>query len=88
MTEETPTVKIENSIELTYIMEGGQKYGFIKPLSLQINFEVNMWSCYNDELGLCGFGRTREEAIEDARTCLANRCFDKNRQTVIKRLFG
>ena len=53
-------------------MLDGEKHEFSHPVLLEMNHELNCWTCYNRILNLCGFGETQEEAIEDARQCLTD----------------
>lgn len=59
--------------ELTYFVLDGERYELATSIELEVTHEGNCWTCYSKKLSLCGFGPLLDDAIEDARQCLANR---------------
>jgi hypothetical protein len=54
----------------------GERHELTTPLTLEVTHEGNCWTCYHKSLSLCGFGPRLDDAVEDARQCLANRWLD------------
>jgi hypothetical protein len=59
--------------ELSYFTLAGERYELATSIELEVTGDANCWTCYSGKLNLCGFGPTLEDAVEDARQCLANR---------------
>jgi hypothetical protein len=59
--------------ELSYFTLAGERCELATSIELEVTGDANCWTCYSSKLNLCGFGPMLEDAVEDARQCLANR---------------